>query len=392
MAIFERDVTIVGAGPAGSICASYLARAGVDVLLLEKDVFPRDKACGDVFREGFVSHMEALGAARALDAMSTCVRRAEIISDDGHETIIPFECYCAPRYDVDRLLAETAEACGAQLKQSCSVTSLVTERGAVRGVKALYRGEETEIRSRLVIGADGAFSIAARVAGTMKEDAYSMWLGARAYFEGVKLDSSMAKDQYDAYGIFAFSHLLGTGYFWIMPVGRYGVERGICNIGFMVQDREAYEAMDTQRCFYDWAGGNAKIAAMLEGARRVSEWRGGRMNDAGSGSLKAGNGFMAIGDAAALVMPMSNDGLTKAADSAKAAAEAAMDALAGGDFTAGALMSSYERHLRGRSANKLTDELREKRLLMESMKDPGTMNRVIELLDSDQVFRRKHLR
>ena len=48
MIMAERDVIIVGAGPAGSICAAYLAKAGVDVLLLEKDIFPRDKACCDM--------------------------------------------------------------------------------------------------------------------------------------------------------------------------------------------------------------------------------------------------------------------------------------------------------------------------------------------------------
>ena len=81
MTVFEREVTVVGAGPAGAVCASYLAKAGVDVLLLEKDVFPREKPCGDILREGFVYHMEALGAARAVDAMSTCVRNLRLISD-----------------------------------------------------------------------------------------------------------------------------------------------------------------------------------------------------------------------------------------------------------------------------------------------------------------------
>ena len=44
----ERDVIVIGAGPAGSICASYLSKAGIDVLLADKDIFPRDKACGDI--------------------------------------------------------------------------------------------------------------------------------------------------------------------------------------------------------------------------------------------------------------------------------------------------------------------------------------------------------
>ncbi len=62
MAFAEREVIIAGAGPAGSICASYLARAGVDVLLLDKDIFPRDKACGDMQCEGLVLSYGCFGS------------------------------------------------------------------------------------------------------------------------------------------------------------------------------------------------------------------------------------------------------------------------------------------------------------------------------------------
>ena len=46
----ERDVIVIGAGPAGSICAAYMAKAGIDVLLLDKEIFPRDKVCGDILQ------------------------------------------------------------------------------------------------------------------------------------------------------------------------------------------------------------------------------------------------------------------------------------------------------------------------------------------------------
>ena len=101
---------------------------------------------------------------------------------------------------------------------------------------------------------------------------------------------------------------------------------------------------------------------------------------------------MVIGDAAALMTPLSHDGLSPAADSAKAAAEAATDALAAGDFSQNMLISSYGKHFRTKGEKALSEEMKEKRLLMESMRDPGTMNRIVELLESDQVFRRKHLK
>lgn len=392
MTVFEREVTVVGAGPSGTLCAAYLARAGADVLLLERDIFPREKACGDVLKEGVVGHIEALGAAGSLDAMSTCVRRLQLISDDGHTTLIPFECYCAPRRDVDDLLAKTAVSLGVELKQGCTVTGVLTDQGNVRGVRAVYRGEEISIRSRLTIGADGAFSTLAAATGVMKEDPDSMWIGRRAYFEGVKLDRTLAKDQYDAYGLMGFSSLLGTGYFWIFPVGRDGIRQGLCNVGMLVQGRDEYESIDVERCFGRWLESRPEIAAMFENASRISPWRGGRIKDMSCGIHKAGNGFMMIGDAAALMTPLSHDGLSPAADSARAAAEAAMDALTAGDFSESMLISSYGKHFRTRGEKAISEDMKEKRLLMESMKDAATMNKVVEMLESDQVFRRKHLK
>lgn len=391
MAVMERDVIIVGAGPAGSICASYLAKAGVDVLLLEKDILPRDKTCGDMQCEGVVSHLGRLGVIDALDAMSTCIRHIKLISG-GNETLLPFECYCAPRYELDKLLADTAVKYGAELRQGCRVTDVLTEQGFVTGVKIRYRGEEAELRSKLVIGADGAYSVVAKALGIMEEGSYGMWLGERAYFKGIKLDRALAKGQYDAYGVFAFDDSLKPGYFWIMPVGRNGVKSGMCNVGMLLQNRDAYKGADLQERFFKWINGSAKISVMFENAERISPWSGGRINDITQGIRKAGNGFMLIGDAAAFVIPLSNDGLSHAADSAKAAADAAMAALAEKDLSEGKLMSEYKKALGIKSEEELTEDLKETRLLMESMHDISTMDRIIQKLEHDPVYRKRHMK
>lgn len=392
MIIAERDVIIVGAGPAGSICAAYLAKAGVDVLLLEKDLFPRDKACGDMECEGIVSHMGALGAVEELDALSTCVRNLKLISSRGNETLIPFECYCAPRYELDRILSETAVRHGAELRQSCTVTGLVTENGTVTGVRARYRGENVTLKSRIVIIADGAFSGLGKSLGIAHEKPYSMWIGERAYFRNVSLDRSLAKDQYDAYGVFGFSELAGPGYFWVMPVGRDGVRDGICNVGIMVSGMDAHGQADLQERFYKWSGSIPKIGEMFERAVRISPWEGGRMNDIGRGVQKAGAGYMVIGDAAALTMPLVHDGLSAAADSAKAAALAALAAFVAGDVSQKKLTDEYMHAYRMKNEKVITEELKLRRLLMESMHDPSVMDKTIEMLETDPIYRKSHLK
>ena len=327
-----------------------------------------------------------------LDALSTCIRNLKLISNRGNETLIPFECYCAPRYELDRILSETAVKHGAELRQSCTVTGLITENGTVTGVRAKYKGEDVTLKSRIVMIADGAFSSLGKSLGIAHEKPYSMWIGERAYFKNVNLDRSLAKDQYNAYGVFGFSELTGPGYFWVMPVGRDGVRDGICNVGVMVNDLDAYRQADLQERFYKWSGSIPKIGEMFERAVRISPWEGGRMNDISQGVQKAGDGYMVIGDAAALTMPLAHDGLSAAADSAKAAALAALGAFMAGDVSGENLMNEYMRAYKMKSERVIREQLKLKRLLMESMHDPSVMDKTIELLETDPIYRKSHLK
>ena len=192
--------------------------------------------------------------------------------------------------------------------------------------------------------------------------------------------------------MFGFSELTGPGYFWVMPVGRDGVRDGICNVGVMVNDLDAYRQADLQERFYKWSGSIPKIGEMFERAVRISPWEGGRMNDISQGVQKAGDGYMVIGDAAALTMPLVHDGLSAAADSAKAAALAALGAFMAGDVSGENLMNEYMRAYKMKSERVTTEQLKLKRLLMESMHDPSVMDKTIELLETDPIYRKSHLK
>ena len=168
MTLVQRDVIVVGAGPAGAICAAYMAKAGLDVLLLDKDVFPRDKVSGDVVREGFVNHVHALENVALLDAMSTCVRNVKVTSPNK-EAIMPFECYALPRYKLDKILVDMAISWGVEFKPSCRVVELINHGNAVKGVIATEKGVKKEFRSAVVVGADGVNSEFRRLLGIEEE-------------------------------------------------------------------------------------------------------------------------------------------------------------------------------------------------------------------------------
>lgn len=384
----ERDVIIVGAGPAGAICAAYMARAGLDVLLIDKDLFPRDKVCGDMLKEGIVKHIEKLEAVDVLDEKSTCIRKLRLIGGAGHEAEVPFECYSLTRTELDKLLTDTAVSWGVEFRQGCRLIDVINEDGKVRGVVVREKGAEYQIRSRVVIGADGANSYMAKQLGIVEEKPEGIWLGVRAYFKGVIFDKSLAKSQYDAGGIFCFDDKQGPAYFWIMPVGANGVKDGLCNVGLLLRGRDDYSDTDMIDRLREWTQNNDKVHNMMDGAQQLCSWSFGRLADNSQNRKCVGNGYILIGDAAAKVPPLFNDGLTAAADTAKAAADAVEAALKTGEVSEDYLHEKYEQSLSKLRSEKSEDEVKLEKLLIESLGDPEVIDKIIEKLDRDPNYRK----
>lgn len=340
--IIKRDVIIVGAGISGSICAAYLAKSGVDVLLIDKEIFPRDKACGDLLTEGVVTHISRLDAFHDLDRIGTCLRRAHIMGENGSECMIPFEGYAAPRFQLDSMMVQTAIGRGAEFRDGCRVKGLIieeTETGiAVRGVKVRERGVEYEIYSRQVVLADGAESLLSpEIVDAPKQPEHrfvraGQYVGERAYFTGINLDEFLAKGRYNAYGIFGFHRALTGGYYWIIPSGENGVPDGYCNIG-IIRDPEVSEDITAEEVFADLIESNRRIAALMLGSKQVTPWKKGVLRDVNSAGPRCGDGFIIIGDGAGTMLPLLKDGMSAAADSAEAAAIAINGAMRTNDFS-----------------------------------------------------------
>src|SRR3954452_12164296 len=140
----QADVIVVGAGPAGASTAFHLARAGVDVLLVEKAAFPRDKVCGDGLTPRAVKQLVTMGFD--LDEPGWQKNKGLRIVGAGHRLELPwpdlatFPAYGAARtrMDLDETLAHHAEKAGARLTERTSVTGPVVDgrTGEVTGVQA----------------------------------------------------------------------------------------------------------------------------------------------------------------------------------------------------------------------------------------------------------------
>lgn len=394
MNTIERDVIVIGAGPAGSICASYLAKAGVDVLLLDKEVFPRDKTCGDMITETVANHVARLEAADKLDKMSVFVNQLLIVGSNGNEVLVPFECYGTKRRDFDMLMLETAISWGAEFRPACRAVGLIREKGSICGVRVRSGGVESELRAKVVVGADGALSLIAKEAGLMKEEPASMSIGMSAYFEGVRFDRNIALGQYSAYGAVFFDKRVTPGYCWVLPSGDGGVLRGHCNVGLVVDyadgSRPGHE--DLEERMRSWIEGSTRASTLLGAASQITPWRKGKLTYLTQNMDKTADGLILIGDAASVMQPLRGDGLAAAADSARAAADAVWEALKEKDFSGPFLRRKYNSNPIHIQPTAMRDRLKHRRLIRETLFDQGSIDRAINAIRNDKSVGERLLR
>ena len=139
MAKKEYDVIVVGAGPGGSTCATFLGQKGYKVLLLDKAKFPRDKTCGDAI-SGSLKTQERLNLTPAVERNSHAKVNGVIFSSPKGDVLeIPFKGtgYVCRRYIYDNLIFQKAKSSGIDVIQEFTVTDLIKEAGFVREKKLL---------------------------------------------------------------------------------------------------------------------------------------------------------------------------------------------------------------------------------------------------------------
>ena len=162
---------MIGAGPAGSATALFLARAGYDVILLDRAAFPRDKPCGEYLTPGAVRLLRD-----DLDVLPELIAGGAVRLT--RETIVPHrakafsgstDALACPRTVTDKVLRDAAEAAGARIIEGVNVRRIARGNGDVLGASGMdSAGAEREFRARVTIGADGTRSLLAREMGVVR--------------------------------------------------------------------------------------------------------------------------------------------------------------------------------------------------------------------------------
>ena len=336
------DVIVVGAGPAGATSATVLAQKGYDVLLLDRQTFPRDKTCGDAVPAGAIEILLGLGMEAKIDA---AVARGEfyplqqmrLVSPKGHKLIAQFhqgargsDSYVAPRLYFDAVIQQHAVDSGATFVQA-EVKAPLLENGRVVGVQARVNGRLETLRSRVVVGADGvtsAITRALRPKEAQHVDKHRA-VALRAYIEDL--------EEYPHEVEFYFYDEILPGYAWIFPIGRHKA-----NIGLgMRLDHFRQRKGDLKQML-------KRFLEMPEVKRRLKA--GGQLRDVATWQLNFGSqkklqhvydGALLVGDAAGFINPLTGGGIHNALVSAQIAGETVAGALQSGDASRHA-MQAYE--------------------------------------------------
>jgi len=330
----DADVVVVGAGPAGSATAYWAAAAGLDVLLLDKASFPRDKVCGDGLTPRAVAELVRMGVP--LRAEDGWIRNVGLrVHGGGHTVELPWpELSSYPSYGLarrraglDHMLVDHARASGAKVLERTQVTGpLLDERtGRVVGVGARQDGEPVTFRAPLVVAADGVSSRLATSLGRAPRPDRPMGVAVRTYFRSPLHDDPWMTSHLELWDGEPHKSDLMPGYGWIFALGD-----GTVNVGLgSVSSTNAATKVDYRDLFATWMA-NAPAEWGLTPENQDGPVRGAALPMGFNRGPLYGNGVMLVGDAAGMVSPFNGEGIAYGLAAGRLAAEAAAQGIARG--------------------------------------------------------------
>ena len=343
------DVIVVGAGPGGSTTAAYLARAGLQVLVLEKAHFPREKVCGDGLTPRASRELVKLGIDTSVEAGWLRNKGLRIYGGRVEPFEMPwpelddFPSYglVRPRADFDQLLAEHARAAGATVLEGVTVTEPVLDAtGRITGVTAK---DGRTFSAPLVVAADGNSSRLSVAMGLTKRDDRPMGVAVRTYYTSPRHTDDWLESWLELWdGQPGKSNLL-PGYGWI-----FGMGDGTCNVGLgMLNTSAAFGRTDYKDLLKRWLDNTPEEWQFRE-EFRTTEVRGAALPMGFNRQPAYTRGLLLVGDAGGMVNPFNGEGISYAMESGRYAADHIVDAVQRGLGTPGAerALEAYPRTLR----------------------------------------------
>jgi len=359
------DVIVVGAGPGGSIAARTCAEDGLDVLLIEKrqEIGDPVRCAEGVSKEGIKRHIEPDYKWIAAE-----IKGSKIIAPDGTEIRMSENVssqkagYTLERKVFDRALAQQAASAGAEVMVKMRATGLLHSNGAICGIKAMYMGENHEIKADIVIGADGVESKVGRWAGIDTSiKPVDIEIGAQF------LVSNIDAGEYSKF--YMGEEYAPGGYLWLFPKGDKTANVGL---GILGSKSEKGKALSLLRKFIKNHMPHARILEMVVGGVPVS----------GPIEKTATDGLLLVGDAARQSDPLTGGGILNAMDAGKIAGEVCIKAREEEDYSMNTLQE-YENRWRATIGKNISKSLKVKNLLLKFTDEQ--LNQLAHSLEGEDV-------
>ena len=329
----DADVIVVGAGPSGATTAYYLAQAGLDVLLLEKARFPRDKVCGDGLTPRAVKSLIAMGVDvgpgsgwlrnKGLRVIGAGLRLEmpwpELDSYPGYGVV-------RSRSSLDETLARRAQSAGAKLLEGVTVTGpVLDDAGRIVGVTAQSddpertRGDSTTYRARTVVAADGNSSRLSVAMGLRRRDDRPLGVAVRTYYRSPRHDDDYLESWLDLWD----GDRLLPGYGWI-----FGMGDGTSNVGLgLLNTSDAFGNTDYRALLKRWLRSMPEEWGYVE-ENRTEPVRGAALPMGFNRTPHYYRGLLLAGDAGGMVNPFNGEGIAYAMESGEILARTIAQALA----------------------------------------------------------------
>jgi geranylgeranyl reductase family protein len=360
----DADVIVVGAGPGGSSAAYHLAQAGLDVLLLEKSTFPREKVCGDGLTPRAVKQLVGMGIGLEPGDGWFPNKGLRIIGGGGRIELDWPELSSYPgfglvrtRLGFDETVARAAQRAGAKLLEGVTVTGPVLDEATGRIVGVTTRetavagqaagegtagngaagegtagegtagtagatgatGGERTYRARLVVAADGNSSRLSLAMGLRKRDDRPLGVAIRTYYTSPRHDDDYLETWLE---LWDGSSLL-PGYGWI-----FGVGDGTSNVGLgLLNTSASFGHLDYRAMLRRWLASLPAEWGFAE-ENQVGPVRGAALPMGFNRTPHYTSGLLLVGDAGGMVNPFNGEGISTAMESGEIAAQVIVQALA----------------------------------------------------------------
>lgn len=338
------QVAIIGGGPAGSTMASYLGRAGVDCVLLEREVFPRPHvgeslvpATTPVLAEiGALPKVDAFGFPKKYGAAWTSdvgpsnasthdfsaadVLFAERTQSGVHQ---PYT-YHVDRGAFDKLLLDHSREMGADVRESCRVNDVsFTEDG----VTIRYTGPDgaATLNAEMVVDASGRSTLLGSQLDLKTKDPVFNQFAIHAWFEGLDRSAVAPNPEQKEYIFIHFLPLTDT-WVWQIPI-----TDTVTSVGVVTQKAHFGGRSDNEQFFWECLASRPPLERALRDAVQVTPFRQeGDYSYAMSEFAK--DRLVLVGDAARFVDPIFSSGVSVAMNSARLASTDIINACRTGDF------------------------------------------------------------